>query len=124
MGVLRKAVGFGLPTGRIGMAMWAYQNRHEIAGWGGWAAKSAPRLLAGDTGDLLVEGRLRARLTGNRLTRNVDGLHVEVQDGVAILSGMVPAEVHDAAVEIATNTSGVQRVRDDLADSGRRRSRR
>ena len=124
MGVLRKAIGFGLPTGRVGMAIWAYRQRHEIAGWAGWAAKSAPRLVGGDTKDLLVEGRLRARLTANGTTRNVDGLRVEVQDGVAVLSGMVPPDVHDAVVEIATNTAGVERVRDDLVDAGRRRARR
>lgn len=124
MGIIGKAVRFGLPTGRVGMALWAWNQRHEIAGWAGWVAKSAPRLVAGDTADLAVEGRLRARLTANGRTRNVDGLRVEVQDGVAVLSGMVPPDAHDAAVEIATNTSGVVRVRDDLVDAGRRRSRR
>lgn len=124
MSILGKAVRFGLPTSRVGMAIWAWNQRHEIAGWAGWVAKSAPRLVAGDTADLAVEGRLRARLTGNRRTRNVDGLRVEVQDGVAILSGMVPPEVHDAAVEVASNTAGVLRVRDELVDTGRRRGSR
>lgn len=123
MGIVRKAIGFGLPTGRVAMAAWGWRHRHEISGWAQWAAKSAPRLAAGDTADLLVEGRLKARLTANSRTRNVDGLRVEVQDGVAVLSGTVPADVHDAAFEIASNTSGVKRVRDELVDSGRRRRR-
>jgi osmotically-inducible protein OsmY len=123
MGALRKVVRLGLPTGRVGMALWGWQHRHEIAGWAGWAARSAPRLAAGDTGDLLVEGRLRARLTANKRTRNVDGLRVQVQDGVAHLSGMVSPEVHDAALEIATNTAGVVRVRDEITEPGRRRAR-
>jgi osmotically-inducible protein OsmY len=124
VGVIRKAVRLGLPTSRVAMAAWGWRHRHEIAGWAGWAARSAPRLVAGDTADLLLEGRLRARLTADRRTRDVDGLQVEVQDGVAHLSGMVDERVHDAAVEVAANTKGVVRVRDDLADRGRRRSRR
>ena len=124
MGLIRKTVGLGLPTGRTALAYWGWKHRHEIAGWAGWAARSAPRLIAGDTADLLVEGRLRARLTANRVTRNVDGLRVEVQDGVAVLSGMVFPDVHDAVVAIASNTSGVVRVRDDLVDIGRHKARR
>lgn len=123
MGIIRKAIGFGLPTSRAAMALWAWRHRHEIAGWAQWTARSAPRLAAGDTEDLLVEGRLRMRLTGDRRTRDVEGMQVEVQDGVAILRGAVPAAVHDAAVEVATNTKGVERVRDELSDLGRRSRR-
>jgi osmotically-inducible protein OsmY len=124
VGIVRRAIGLGLPTGRIAMAAWGWRHRHEVAGWAQWAARSAPRLAAGDTSDLLVEGRLKARLTANGRTRDVDGLRVEVQDGVARLWGTVPADVHDAAFEIASNTTGVKRVRDELVDAGRRRSRR
>jgi osmotically-inducible protein OsmY len=70
---------------------------------------------------VLAEGRLRARLAADRRTRNVDGLRVEVHDGVATLRGMVPAEAHDAAVAIATNSAGVTRVRDELTEPRRRR---
>ena len=48
-------------------------------------------------------------------------VHVEVVDGVALLRGMVPAEAHDAALVIATNTTGVRRVRDELTEPVRRR---
>ena len=121
MGILRTAVRGAVPVSRVGAAMWAWRHRNEIGGWAGYVARSAPRVVAGDTADVVVEGRLRARLTADRRTRNVDGLHVEVEDGVAVLRGMVPPEVHDAAVAIATNTSGVKRVRDELTEPARRR---
>jgi hypothetical protein len=121
MGILRTAIRGALPVSRVGAAMWAWRHRAEIGGWAGYAVRSAPRLVAGDTADVVVEGRLRARLTADRRTRNVDGLHVEVQDGVAVLRGMVPTEVRDAAVAIATNTTGVARVRDELSEPVRRR---
>jgi osmotically-inducible protein OsmY len=108
---------------RVGAAMWAWRHRSEIGGWAGYVARSAPRVVAGDTTDVVVEGRLRARLTADRRTRNVDGLHVAVEDGVAVLTGMVPPEAHDAAVAIATNTTGVTRVRDELTEPSRRRRR-
>lgn len=123
MGLLRTAVRGALPVSRLGAAMWAWRHRSEIGGWAGYVARSAPRVIAGDTTDVVIEGRLRARFTGDPRTRNVDGLHVTVQEGVAVLTGMVPPEVHDAAVAIATNTNGVIRVRDELTEPSRRRRR-
>jgi len=121
MGIVRTAIRGAVPVSRAGAALWAWRHRAEIAGWAGYAVRSAPRLVAGDSGDVLVEGRLRARLTADKRTRNVDGLRIEVDDGVATLRGLVPAEAHDAAVAIATNTTGVQRVRDELQEPARRR---
>ncbi|MGI8758137.1 MAG: BON domain-containing protein [Acidimicrobiales bacterium] len=105
----------------MGAALWAWQHRDQIAGWAGWVARSAPRLIGGDTKDVVAEGRLRARLTADPRTRDVGGLRVEVAGGVAVLRGTVRPEAHDAAVDIATNSSGVRRVSDELRDSGRRR---
>lgn len=123
MGFLRTAVRGALPMSRVGAAMWAWRHRSEIGGWAGYVARSAPRVVAGDTADVLVEGRLRARLTADRRTRDVDGLRVAVVDGVAVLTGTVPPDAHDAAVAIAANTTGVVRVRDELAEPTRRRRR-
>jgi hypothetical protein len=123
MGAVRRAVGLAFPVSRAGVALWAWQYRREIGGWAGYVARSAPRVVAGDTDDVLAEGRLRARLTADSRTRNVDGLRVEVTDGVAHLHGLVAPAVHDAVLEIATNTTGVTRVRDDLTEP-RRRARR
>jgi hypothetical protein len=122
MGLVRRVVKDAIPRSRVGVALWGWRHRHEIAGWAGYAARSAPRLV--DERDaVLAEGRLRARLTADKRTRNVDGLRVAVVDGVAMLSGMVPAEAHDAAVAIATNTTGIARVRDEIREPGRRRRR-
>lgn len=123
MGLLRTAVRGAFPVSRVGVAMWAWRHRGEINEWASFAVRAAPKVVAGDTADVLAEGRLRARLSADRRTRDVDGLHVSVSDGVATLSGTVPAEAHDAAVGIATSTNGVRRVRDDLRDSGRARRR-
>ena len=118
MGVLRKVLPWATPMGRVGMAMWAWRNRGEIAGWAGYAARSAPRIIGDEAGrrDALIEGRLRMRLTGDPRTRNVDGIKVHVEDGVATLSGLVEPRVHDAVLTIATNTSGVTRVRDEMTE--------
>lgn len=123
MGLLRSTFRRALPFSRVGAALWAWQHRDQIAGWAGWAARSAPRLIAGDTKDVVTEGRLRARLSTDSRTRDVDGLQVEVADGVAVLQGAVEASAHDAAVSIAADASGVRRVRDELRDKDNRRRR-
>ncbi|MCU1485927.1 MAG: hypothetical protein JWN67_2673 [Actinomycetia bacterium] len=121
MGLMRGLVRNALPVSRVGVTLWAWRHRNEIGSWLGYAARSAPRVVSGDHEAVLLEGRLRARLTADRRTRNVDGLRVEVHDGVATLRGMVQPDAHDAAVAIATNTSGITSVRDELAEPGRRR---
>lgn len=109
---------------RAAVAMWAWRHRDEISGWASYVARSAPRLVAGDSADVIAEGRLRARLTGDGRTRDVKGLEVSVEDGVARLSGSVETDVADAAREIALDTSGIRRVRDDLRSPTRRGRRR
>jgi osmotically-inducible protein OsmY len=120
MGLLRKTLPYAFPMGRVGVALWAWKNRDEIGRWAGYAVKSAPKVLGDERRDVITEGRLRARLTGDPRTRGVDGLRVEVQDGVATLQGMVDPDVHDAVLSIATNTNGVQRVRDEMSESRKR----
>ena len=120
MGLLRKTLPWATPMGRIGVALWAWKNRGEIAGWAGYALKAAPKVLGNDRDDVLVEGRLRMRLTGDHRTRNVDGLRVDVNEGVATLTGHVDPDVHDAVLSIATNTNGVTRVRDEMTETRRR----
>lgn len=120
MGLLRKTLPYAFPMGRVGVALWAWKNRGEIAGWAGYAVKAVPKVLGDDRADVLVEGRLRMRLTGDHRTRNIDGLKVDVADGVATLTGMVDPDVRDAVLSIATNTTGVQRVRDEMTETRRR----
>ena len=120
MSPLRRIVPVAFPVGRTAVALWAWRHRQEIAGWAGYAAKALPRILAREHPDVLVEGKLRARLAADPVTRNVDGLRVSVRDGVATLSGLVHPDVHDAALATATNTGGVTRVRDELQDRRRR----
>ena len=110
-----------LPLSRVGMAMWAWRNRDELARWAGFAAGAVPKLVDGQVGDVVTEARLRARLTADGRTRGADGLRVTVVDGVATLSGVVDAAIHDVALDIAASTAGVRKVRDDLRDAGRSR---
>lgn len=124
MGVLRKALPYAFPLGRVGMAMWAWRHRHDIAGWAGFAGRSLTRVTGEQRVDVIAEARLRARLTGDGRTRDADGLRVEVDDGVATLRGLVDPEVHDAAIAIATNTTGITRVRDEMEELKQRWSRR
>lgn len=121
MGRITSAARLASPFNRAAVAMWVWHHRGEIADWAGFAAASGPRLLAGDTGDVLAEGRLRARLTANSRTRTASGLSVSVKDGVAHLRGELDEEVADAAREIATSTSGITRVKDDMTTRKKRR---
>jgi osmotically-inducible protein OsmY len=104
----------------MGVAVWAWRNRTELLDWAGFASRSVPRLQGEERSDVIVEARLRARLTNDHRTRGAEGLKVDVADGVATLSGVVPAAVHNAALEVATGTRGVRRVRDTVRDRGRR----
>jgi BON domain len=123
MGILRRSASYVRPMSRVGLALWAWRNRYELLGWADFTRRSLRRVGGGERADVIAEARLRARLTADHRTRSVDGLRVTVTDGVATLSGMVDPEIHDAAVAVATNTTGVARVRDELTESSRRRGR-
>ena len=114
MGMVRRVVRDVVPMGEIGVALWAWRHRGDIATGVGYGARAVPRLQS-SPGDVLTEGKVLARLTADKRTRGADGLRVRVQDGVAVLTGMVPRDVRDAAMAVAANTGGVARVRDDTA---------
>ncbi|CAN5481721.1 hypothetical protein BH18ACT1_BH18ACT1_07560 [soil metagenome] len=120
--LLRRVLPFAFPIIRAGAALWAWNHRDQVLDWAGFAARSVPKLQGEERADVILEGRLRARLAGDPRTRCADGLRVSVADGAATLSGLVEPGVHDAALAIAADTKGVVRVRDDLQDTGRRRS--
>jgi len=120
---LRSLVKGALPISRVGMALWAWNNRDELVKWGGFAVGAFGRLAEGESSDVVTEAKVRARLTADARTRGADGLRVAVADGVATLSGRVPAAVRDAALEIATAVGGVRRVRDDMVVAGGRLGR-
>ena len=103
-----------MPFSRLGAAMFVWRNRDEVMKWAGFVANGVPKLVDGKHADVLAEGRLRARLTADSRTRGADGLRVSVRDGVATLSGVVDPTVHDVALDLASSTSGITRVRDDL----------
>ena len=109
-----------MPFSRIGAAMFVWRNRDEVMKWAGFVAGAVPHIVEGNHADVLAEGRLRARLTADSRTRGADGLRVSVRDGVATLSGVVDAAVHDVALDLASSTSGITKVRDDLQDSKKR----
>ncbi len=110
-----------MPFSRIGAGLWAWRHRQQIAGWAGWMTRAVPRIAAGDTRDVVTEGRLRAAFSTDRRIRDGDEVRAEVVDGVAVLHGVVSPEAHDAALNLATTTSGVRRVRDELQETGGRR---
>jgi hypothetical protein len=118
-GLFRRLLPVAVPVSRGAVALWAWRNRTELLDWAGFATRSVPRLQGDERTDVITEARLRARLTNDARTRGAEGLRVAVSGGVATLSGLVPAEVHDAALAIATDTRGIRRVRDTLRDKGR-----
>ena len=109
-----------MPFSRLGAAMFVWRNRDEVMKWAGFVVNGVPKLVEGNHADVLAEGRLRARLTAEGRTRGVDGLRVSVRDGVATLSGVVDPAVHDVALDLASSTSGIARVRDDLQHPSKR----
>lgn len=117
--VIGRVVRGVLPVSRVGVALWAWRNRDEILGWAGFAAGAVPDLVSGNTGDVLAEARLRMKLTADSRTRGAEGLRVDVKDGVATLSGVVDPAVHDVVLDLATATSGIRKVKDDLRHPGR-----
>ena len=121
--IVTKLMKGALPISRVGMALWAWNNRDELVKWGGFAVGAVGRLAEGATTDVVAEARLRARFTADARTRGADGLRVSVTDGVATLTGRVPAAVRDAALDIATASAGVHRVRDEMATTGGRLGR-
>lgn len=109
-----------LPISRVGAAMFVWRNRDEVFKWAGFVGTAVPMLVDGNGADVLAEARLRARLTADGRTRGADGLRVSVREGVATLSGVVEPKVHDVALDIASSTTGITRVRDDLQHPGKR----
>jgi hypothetical protein len=107
------------PVTTVGAALWAWNNRDELIRWASFTGAAVPRLVEGNVTDVLTEAKLRARLTADSRTRNAEGLRLEVHDGVATLSGVVDPAVHDVALDLATSTGGITRVRDDLTHPGR-----
>jgi hypothetical protein len=119
--MIRRLIKTAVPVSRLGMAMWAWHNRDEILGWAGFVTTAVPKIVEGNRSDVLAEARLRARLTADGRTRGADGLRIAVHDGVATLSGVVDPAVHDVALDLATSTAGIRKVRDDLAHPAKRR---
>ena len=119
--MIRTLVRTVVPISRVGVAMWAWRNRDEVLRWAGFAAGAVPKLVESDQSrsDLLAEARLRARLTADARSRGADGLRVSVRDGVATLAGVVEPDVHDIALDLATDTRGISLVRDDLQHPSR-----
>ena len=115
--MIRRLLKTAVPLSRVGMAMWAWRNRDELLRWAGFAATAVPNLVNGSADDVLAEARLRARLTADSRTRGAEGLRVSVKDGVATLSGVVDPAVHDVALDLATASGGITKVRDELVDT-------
>jgi hypothetical protein len=118
--VLRKLVKTALPVSRVTMALWAWHNRDELMKWAGFLAGVVPDVVDGRSSDVIAEAKLRARLTADSRTRGAEGLRVTVEDGVATLSGVVEPDIHDVALDLATATTGITRVRDDVQHPARR----
>lgn len=119
MGVIQR-LRWLVPVTRTGAAVWAWRNRRELARWAAFARGAVGRYAAGEKADVVAEARLRAGLTRDIRTRGASGLTVGVRHGEAVLSGQVLPQVRAAAVGIAERTKGVDRVRDDMRERGRR----
>ena len=108
------------PLGRVGIALWAWQNRDQIREWLRFGQRSTGRLRSGQSADVVAEARLRASLTRVGQSRPIAGVAVDVRDGVATLTGPVDPETHADLLALAKRTPGVKRVEDRLTVAGRR----
>ena len=64
--------------------------------------------------DATITARVKSRLLWNRNTNGL-AIDVETENGVVTLKGKVASGAHrDLAVQLAKNTTGVQRVKDEL----------
>jgi osmotically-inducible protein OsmY len=97
------------------LAYWAWRNREEVVDWAAYGVRAVQNVVAGNTEDVIVEGRLRFALLGDRRTRGAIGLEVVVRDGVAILHGLVDPGVREVALRIAEQTEGVMKIDDRLS---------
>jgi hypothetical protein len=118
--MIKRLVKTAVPVSRLGAAMFLWRNREEVMRWAGFVGSAVPKLAEGDLTDVLTEARLRAKLTADSRTRGAEGLRVSVRDGVATLSGVVDPAIHDVALDLATASSGIKKVRDDLQHPRRR----
>jgi hypothetical protein len=118
--VIRKLVKTALPVSRVTVAFWAWRNRDELLKWAGFAVGAVGDLASGRGDDVLAELKLRARLTADSRTRGVEGLRIQVQDGVATLTGVIDEDVHDVVLDLASASSGITRVRDEIQHPARK----
>lgn len=88
--------------------MWAWTNRHRLAGWAQFAVRVARK--GAKHPDSTAEARLRASLIKNASTRSERHLNVTVDDGVATLTGAVSDAAQRDARRIARSTRGVTAV--------------
>jgi len=109
------------PVSRLAAAWWAWRNRREVGRWLRFALRAVPP-SGTDGRDLLAEARLRAAFARHARTRGAPTLTLRVHARTAFLSGTLPPDVHDLAVEIAGRTKGVLRVECAIRDRGRRRT--
>jgi hypothetical protein len=110
-----------LPASRLGLALWAWRRRDDLADWGRFGVRAMQRLASGDSEDVVAEARLRSAAITDGVIRNATGLQIAVHDGVAVLGGQVTPEVASAVRTRAERTKGVHRIRDEMRIEGRRR---
>lgn len=120
--MIRRYLRLSLPA----IAAMAWRNRDELAEWAGFGVRAVLAAAPGgdDFEDVKAEARLRLALARDRRTRRTDGLHVEVHEGIAFLSGVVSREVYDVAPAIAEGIEGIALVDNRMREVGRRRTRR
>lgn len=96
------------------LAYWAWRNREEVVDWAAYGVRAVQNVVGGNADDVIVEGRLRMALLGDRRTRRAIGLEVVVRDGVAILNGLVDPGVREVALRLTEQTEGVKKIDDRL----------
>ena len=103
-----------LPTGRVGMALWAWKYRYRLLDWLGFGLRAAADVASGNgTTDAKAELRLRTAIARDPYTRNL-AIEVSVDRGVATLSGRVSPETKARIQDKAVAIRSISRVNDRL----------
>src|SRR3954469_4387225 len=109
-----------LPFSRGALLLWAWRNRASVLEWVTFGLRTAGSMSAGKgLDDAKAEFRLRAHLARDPRTRTAI-LDVEVDGGVAHLSGRASPEVHAVVQDIAVAPRGIKRIDDRITHSAGR----
>jgi len=98
--------------GWTAIGLWAWRNRHQIAGFGSLAATAPGRVLRHDYRDVATEARVRTHLAADPTGRQIhDARLVGIESGEAVIDGDPASPDYAALAQLVARYPGVRSVR-------------